>query len=576
LRRQLDQSTLQLLEAQRVAGFGTMVWDVEGRRGELSAHAQALLGMPGLDEFTSLDIFDRTIHHDDRQPLRDYATQMIRRAIAVRAHPRQAQACPRGHAASEACTACLDRMSCEDMIEVRIHPGAGIERTLRLKAQVNVPAELGRVLVFLTIQDVTAELAAAREADELRQRDQQRLAELEALTRDLEQARQAAEQANAAKSRFLAMMSHDIRTPMNGVIGMLQLFDEAGLSDDQRRTISHVRGSSEQLRMLLDDIIDLERAESGKLTLNPQPMHNPDFLRDAIGFWQKVAAEKGLELTLERGAFVPGQRIVDWILAGRYRLRQLVDNMLSNAIKYTRTGSIQVRMGMLGAARARYEVIDTGIGIPEARRRELFEDFGQLRLDGVGEGGAGLGLAICRRIVELMGGTIGVDGNPNGPGSRFWVELPITEIAPPQHAERPASLLLTRPDGSRPRILVAEDVETNRIVARGLLTRLGCDVELVNDGEAAVGRAAIGGIDLVLMDVSMPVMSGIEATRHIRALPGPEAAVPILALSAYSRPEDLEPILTAGASGHVGKPIRIEELHKAIAKTLLAERQRHA
>jgi signal transduction histidine kinase/ActR/RegA family two-component response regulator len=573
LRRQLDQRTLQLLEAQRVAGFGTMVWDVERRRGELSAHAQALLGMPGLDEFSSLDIFDRTIHRDDRQPLRDYATQMIRRAIAVRAQPGPRVACPRGHAASESCATCSDRDACDDTVEIRIHPGAGIKRTLRLKAQVNMPAELGRVLVFLTIQDVTAELAAAREAEELRQRDQQRLAELEALTRDLEQARQAAEQANAAKSRFLAMMSHDIRTPMNGVIGMLQLFDDAGLTDDQRHALGHVRASSEQLRILLDDIIDLERAESGKLTLNPQPMHNPAFLHDAIGFWQKVAADKGLELTLERGAFVPGERIVDWIVADRYRLRQLVDNMLSNAIKYTRTGSIRVRLGMLNATRARYEVIDTGIGIPEARRRELFEDFGQLRLDGVGEGGAGLGLAICRRIVELMGGTIGVDANPDGPGSRFWIELPITEIPPPPQSAGPAALVLTMADGRRPRILVAEDVETNRIVARSLLARLGCDVELVNDGEAAVQRAATGGIDLVLMDVSMPVMSGIEATRQIRALPGPAAAVPILALSAYSRPEDLEPILTAGASGQIGKPIRIEELHKMIAKTLQAEQR---
>lgn len=570
LRGQLDQRTRQLLDAQRVAGFGTMVWDVERKVGELSPHAQALLGMPGVDEIDTLSIFDHLTHPDDRQPLRDYATLMIRRAVALRANPlAEAPACPRGHAATEHCATCRDRRQCDDMFEVRIQPGGGVERNLRLKAQVHIPANLGKVLVFLTIQDVTAELAAAREAERLRLQDQQRLADLEALTRDLEQARQAAEQANAAKSRFLAMMSHDIRTPMNGVIGMLQLFDDAGLTEDQRRTISHVRASSEQLRMLLDDIIDLERAESGKLTLNPQPLGLSEFLHDAIGFWQKVAAEKGLEMTLERAAFIPGQKLVEWVLADRYRLRQLVDNMLSNAIKYTRAGSIRIRMGNIAPGRARYEVIDTGIGIPEARRRELLEDFGQLRMDGVGEGGAGLGLAICRRIVELMGGTIGVDGNEDGPGSRFWIELPITHIPPPQQPSRPASLLLTRPDGGRPRILVAEDFETNRIVARGLLGRLGCDVELVNDGEAAVDRAAIGGIDLVLMDISMPVMSGIEATRQIRALPGPEATVPILALSAYSRPEELEPILTAGACGHVGKPIRIEEQHMAIARILL-------
>ena len=568
LRSQLDQRTRQLLDAQQVAGFGTIVWDIERRMGELSAHAQTLLGMPGVDAFDSLSIFDGLTDPEDRQSLRDYATHMIKRAVAVRAHGQRPPACPKGHADNQSCSACPDRDDCEDMFEVRINPGGGVRRTLRLRAQVHIPADLGKVLVFLTIQDVTAELAAAREAEELRQRDQQRLAELESLTHDLEQARLAAEQANAAKSRFLAMMSHDIRTPMNGVIGMLQLFDDAGLSDDQRRTIGHVRASSEQLRILLDDIIDLERAEAGKLILNPQPLNLAEFLRDAVGFWQKVAAEKGLDMTLERGVFLPGQRLVEWVSADRYRLRQLVDNMLSNAIKYTRAGTIRIRMGMIRAGIARYEVIDTGIGIPEARRRELFQDFGQLRLDGVGEAGAGLGLAICRRIVELMGGEIGVDGNPDGPGSRFWVELPIAEIPPPQQKSVPGTLLLACAGGRRPRILVAEDVETNRIVARGLLGRLGCDVELVNDGAAAVQRAASGGIDLVLMDVSMPVMGGIEATRQIRALPGPESAVPILALSAYSRPEDLEPMLTAGARGHVGKPIRIEELHGAMARIL--------
>jgi CheY-like chemotaxis protein len=268
--------------------------------------------------------------------------------------------------------------------------------------------------------------------------------------------------------------------------------------------------------------------------------------------------------------------LVSWISADRYRLRQLVDNMLSNAIKYTRAGTIRIRMGNIADGHARYEVIDSGIGIPEARRRELFQDFGQLRMDGVGEGGAGLGLAICRRIVELMGGTIGVDGNPDGPGSRFWIELPITEIPPPPQKAAPDSLRLARADGRRPTILVAEDVETNLIVARGLLGRLGCDVELVSDGQAAVARAAKGGLDLVLMDVSMPVMSGIEATRQIRALPGPAATVPVVALSAYSRPEDLAPIFAVGACAHIGKPIRIDELHKVIDAVLRSEAPDHA
>ncbi|MCX7285031.1 MAG: ATP-binding protein [Novosphingobium sp.] len=570
LRIELGQRTRQLLEAQRVAGFGTMIWDAETFKGELSPHCRQLLGIPEGVEIggaRTIDgphpILDRVVP-EERQRVFDWSINFTRRALDMKRHlPVQPQA---GEAtcAIERCGTCGQIADCDRMLEFRVKGDSDDQpnRMIRALAETSLDENLDRVLVFITVQDITREIEAANEADALRHRDQRRMRELEELAQELRTAREAADRANAAKTRFLAMMSHDIRTPMNGVIGMLALFEDTGLSDNQKEVLRHMRASGDQLRVLLDDIIDLEQAESGKLTLATFPLEVEKFLETSIGFWARAARDKGLTLELHRGVY--GLPQPKWILADRYRLRQIVDNLLSNAVKYTRRGEIQVRVGVIREGWFRCEVIDSGIGIPPGRRAELFADFGQLHTADVEAGGSGLGLAICRRIVELMDGQIGVEAGPGGIGSCFWVEMPFVEVDGPARHESADKKVLRRPDGGRPRVLVAEDVETNRIVARGMLSKLGCDVELVADGAEAVAAVGAGSFDVVLMDMSMPVLDGVEATRQIRSLQGPVNAIPIIALTAYSRQEELAPILTAGAMGCVKKPIVLDELYCAI------------
>jgi CheY-like chemotaxis protein len=323
-----------------------------------------------------------------------------------------------------------------------------------------------------------------------------------------------------------------------------------------------VRSSGEQLRVLLNDIIDLARAEAGKLTLNPGPMNLTSVLTDGADFWRHLASDKNLSLDTVLAPNMP-----TWIEADNVRLRQLIDNMLSNAIKYTSEGGVMLKSRLLPEGRLRIEVVDTGIGIPAHRRTELFTDFGQLNLLGSEPGGAGLGLAICQRIIEVMGGTLGVDDA--GRGSCFWFEIPVAEIPVPKRVANLVVRSFAGSGGRAPRVLVAEDLATNRLVVEGCLRKLGCEVMVVEDGKQALAAVESGdAFDLVLMDMAMPVMDGAEATRRIRALPGGSCSLPIIALTAFTRPEELEPMMVAGANDSVAKPIVIEELYRVMAKAL--------
>lgn len=520
-----------------------------------------LLGIPGMADINSLAAILKRVVPQERALVLTWLNNLIKRALTIKDHCTQPD-CPGNAMAGSSCASCAALADCDRMLEMRVMGDQPDEpnRMLKILAETAVDEELDHILVYLTMQDITREVQIANEAEALRQRDQRRLHELEELTNELRSAREIADAANAGKTRFLAMMSHDIRTPMNGVIGMLALFDDDGLNPTQRETIKLVRESSDHLRILLDDIIDLERAQSGKLKLSPAPMNSEVFLKGVLGFWAKSAQDKGLNFELERMAFGWPERAPDWVMADRFRLRQIADNLLSNAVKYTSKGSVKVRMGLVAPQRLRFEVVDTGAGIPEQRRIELFEDFSQLTSDGTQRSGAGLGLAICKRLVHQMGGEIGIESGPNGLGSCFWIELPweATEPVAEQHADEP--MILRHPDGRKPRILVAEDVPTNRIVAKGLLGRLGCDVKLVENGEQAVAAMQQSQFDLVLMDISMPVMDGPAATRLIRGLPEPMCDTPIVALTAYSRPEELAPMLNAGAMGAINKPIVLEDM----------------
>lgn len=573
LKIELGRKTRQLLDAQRVAGFGTMIWDAVSFQGEISPHCQTLLGLSGKTEIDRIATILKRVAPEDRGRVLEWCANLTRSALETN-HGRGAQPCPdagrdlanAGDSAAIDCNSCEALAECERMLEARVigdRPDLPY-RTIRVLAETALDESLGHMLVFLTLQDITREIHAANDAAALRQQDQRRLQELEDLASKLRSARETADAANAAKTRFLAMMSHDIRTPMNGVIGMLALFDDEGLTETQKETLTLVRQSSDHLRILLDDIIDLERAESGKLKLSPAPMNSEIFLQGVLGFWGKAARDKGLCFLLDRMAFGWPERAPDWVMADRFRMRQIVDNLMSNAVKFTTSGSITVRVGLVSAERLRFEIVDTGDGIPAEKRSELFEDFSQLYTSGRQRGGAGLGLAICKRLVTQMGGEIGIEAGPGNIGSCFWVELPWFETEPLAIGAADDPMILRHPDGRAPRILVAEDVATNRIVAHGLLTKLGCDVDMVEDGEQAVAAVRCGDYDIVLMDVSMPGMDGPTATRLIREIPGPAGEIPIVALTAYSRAEELAPMLNAGAMGTINKPILLEDMFRVL------------
>ncbi|MBP2295618.1 hybrid sensor histidine kinase/response regulator [Azospirillum rugosum] len=375
-------------------------------------------------------------------------------------------------------------------------------------------------------------------------------------------ARVEAEQASRAKAEFLAAMSHEMRTPLNGILGFTQLLLDGELSPLQRRQATHVRDAGRFLLTVIDDVLDFSRIEAGRLDL-----HAVDFaLRDLVASCEAVlrpdAGRKGLALHVSVAPDVPG-----WLRGDPDRLRQVILNLLGNAVKFTEHGSVALSVVKTAdtpdGARLTVSVVDTGIGIAEDRQGELFQRFSQIDRS---RGGTGLGLAISRRLVEVMGGEVGVRSRP-GIGSTFWFTLTLPEAAPPADRANPCAPELRAP--RRPaRILLAEDLPMNRELAVSMLAAVGHRVDTAADGREAVEAASRGGYDLILMDVQMPVMDGLAATAAIRALPPPQGSVPILAMSASALPAEVARCVAAGMDGHVAKPIDRAALLDAIDQRL--------
>ena len=391
-----------------------------------------------------------------------------------------------------------------------------------------------------------------------------------ALDRTMEELVRARDQANAAsvtKSQFLANMSHEIRTPLNGILGMAQVMSREDLSEAQRERLNVITGSGHTLLAVLNDILDISKIEAGRLEIDNHEFDLREALKSACAPFTSLAAQKDVALNLDVD---PGASGVWW--GDGVRLRQILTNLVSNAVKFTAEGHVTVSAEPV-AGGVRFCVRDSGIGIPAERLGDLFQKFSQVDASTTRRfGGTGLGLAICKELTELMGGRMWATSEA-GLGSRFYFDLPLEKRADQAPDQLPTQGATPRTGAVR--ILAAEDNATNQLILKSLLEPFGVDLTLAANGREAVEAFGLGAYDLILMDVQMPEMNGVEATAAIRA---EEAArglrpTPILALSANVMSHQVRDYLAAGMSGFVSKPIEAPKLFSAIDVALAEAEQ---
>ncbi len=379
--------------------------------------------------------------------------------------------------------------------------------------------------------------------------------------RGLKAARRHAEAASRSKSEFLANMSHEIRTPLNGVVAVADMLAASGLPQREQKMAEIIRSSGQSLERLLSDVLDLARVEAGQLTIEAAPFNAADLMRAVAELSRLRADEKGLALTTQIDP-----ALERWFCGDAVRVRQILTNFASNAVKFTEKGRVTLRGETTAPGRLRFSVIDTGVGFaPEAKAR-LFARFQQA--DGSITrrfGGSGLGLAISRQLASLMNGVVDCE-SATGAGSRFWFEAPFAEVDAPLVEPLPGADDDERVPQDRPiRVLVADDHATNQLVVRMMLEQFGIEVVVVDDGAQAFEAVKRERFDAVLMDMQMPVMDGLEATRRIRRLEAVTGErTPVLMLSANALAEHREAGREAGADAHVAKPVTVAGLMGAL------------
>ena len=445
-----------------------------------------------------------------------------------------------------------------------------IAETHRFQDRVTVSSsdELG---VLANSFNAMLEEIARRDAELAQQRRwlEEQVTERNRVNAELLLAKEKAEDAALLKSQFLANMSHEIRTPMNGVVGMISLVLEKCRDDEDREQLRVAQSAAQSLVALLNDILDLSKMEAGKMTVEAIDFNLRSVVDEALRMFDISVSSKGLHLS-----FTCAPQCPSWVRGDPVRLRQVLTNLVGNAVKFTTKGGVKVDLSTARPGVVRVAVLDTGIGIPAGKLESIFEAFTQADGSHTRQyGGTGLGLTITRRLVDLMGGQLHVESEP-GMGSRFYFELPLPGRQAPRTQPSVGQTEKPEPAPSEPlpnlHVLIAEDNPINQKVIEAMLRRQGWTVVLCANGTEACDHFFQEQFSLVLMDVQMPEMDGLEATRRIRRFEQQSARVrtPIVALTAHAHPAQQTQCLDAGMDAVITKPVSVPALLRGIASAI--------